>query len=86
MLKLAKNQASAKQHPEAELLPFDNYSHSSFTLSSEIGHVQKIQKRACTAQKINFSIKACVRYFLRNVYSSPNDSPSKTMKDVFYFI
>ena len=25
-------------------------------------------------------LKACVRYF------SPNDSPSKTMKNVFYFI
>ena len=30
--------------------------------------------------------KACVRYFLTNFYLSPNDSPSKTMKDVFYFI
>ena len=30
--------------------------------------------------------KACVRYFLINFYFSPNDSPSKTMKDVFYFI
>ena len=30
--------------------------------------------------------KACVRYFLRNFHFSPNDSPSKTMKDVFYFI
>ena len=28
MLKLAKNQANAKQHPEAELLLFENYSHS----------------------------------------------------------
>ena len=34
-LKLAKNQANAKQHPEAELLVFENYSHSSSTLSSE---------------------------------------------------
>ena len=31
-------------------------------------------------------IKACVHYFLRNLYFSPNDSTSKTMKDVFYFI
>ena len=31
-------------------------------------------------------IKACVHYFLRNFYFSPNDSTSKTMKDVFYFI
>ena len=30
---LEKNQANAKQHPEAELLLFENYSHSSFTLS-----------------------------------------------------
>ena len=33
-----------------------------------------------------FEFKACVRYFLTNFYLSPNDSPSKTMKDVFYFI
>ena len=26
--------------------------------------------------------EACARYFLRNFYFSPNDSPSKTMKDV----
>ena len=35
MLKLAKNQANSKQHPEAELLLFENYSHSSLTLSSK---------------------------------------------------
>ena len=28
-LKLAKNQANAKQHPKAELLLLENYSHSS---------------------------------------------------------
>ena len=32
-LKLAKNQANAKQNLEAELLRFKNYSHSSYTLS-----------------------------------------------------
>ena len=31
-MKLAKNQANAKQHPEAELCLFENYSHSSSTL------------------------------------------------------
>ena len=31
-------------------------------------------------------LKACVRYFLRNFYSSPNDRPLKTMKDVFCVI
>ena len=35
MLKLAKNQANLKHHPEAELLLFENYSHSSWTLSSK---------------------------------------------------
>ena len=33
-LKLAKKQANAKQHPEAELLTSKNYWHSSSTLSS----------------------------------------------------
>ena len=32
---LAKNQAIAEQHLEAELLTFENYSHSSSTLSSK---------------------------------------------------
>ena len=32
-LKLAKNQVNAKQHSEAELLLFENYLHSSSTLS-----------------------------------------------------
>ena len=32
---MAKNQANAKQQHEAELLLFENYSHSSFTLSSK---------------------------------------------------
>ena len=30
--------------------------------------------------------KARVPYFLPNFYYQPNDSPSKTMKNVFYFI
>ena len=32
---LAKNQANGKQHPEAELLVFETYSHCSSTLSSK---------------------------------------------------
>ena len=31
-------------------------------------------------------VKTCVRYFLTNFYFSPNDSTSKIMEDVFYFI
>ena len=34
-LKLANNQANAKQHPETEHLLFENYSHSSSRLSSK---------------------------------------------------
>ena len=34
-LKLAKNQANDKQHPEADLFLFENHSHSSSTLSSK---------------------------------------------------
>ena len=34
---------------------------------------------------LNLNIKACVRYFLSNFYFSLNDSPSKTMKNVFLF-
>ena len=34
-LKWAKNQTNAKQHPAAELLLFENDSHSSYTLSSK---------------------------------------------------
>ena len=32
------------------------------------------------------SFKACVHYILSNFGFSPNDSPSKTMKNVFYSI
>ena len=32
------------------------------------------------------NIKAYVCYFLSNFYFSPNDSPSKTLKNIFYFI
>ena len=40
-------------------------------------------------QATNFSeiaLKASVHYFLSKFYFSLDDSPSKTMKNVFYFI
>ena len=45
-LKLAKNQAKAKQHPEIELLLFENYSLSSYILSSKtnLRHRKKCAK------------------------------------------
>ena len=59
-----------------------------------------ISKKVCWATLINgwilladpqnmlnyFTVKACVCYFLSNFYFSPNNSPLKTMKNVFYFI
>ena len=39
--KLGKNQANTKQHHEAELLLFENYSHSSSTL----GHILKNKEK-----------------------------------------
>ena len=47
-LKLPKNQANTKQHHEAEnaILLFENFSHSSSTLSSEtIGYILKTKQR-----------------------------------------
>ena len=34
----------------------------------------------------NVILKAYAHYFLSNFYFSPNESPSKTMKNVFYII
>ena len=33
-----------------------------------------------------YSFKACARYFHQIFIFSPNNSPSKTMKNAFYFI
>ena len=44
-MKLAKNQASAKQQPEAEVLLFENGSHSSFTLSSKNNNTNPNKKQ-----------------------------------------
>ena len=51
-LKLAKSQANAKQHPEAELFLFEKYPHSSFTLSSKISKntFYKISKRTSVSE------------------------------------
>ena len=47
-LKLTKNQAKAEQHPEPELLLFDNCLLSSWTLSSKIGHIlNNVQWNRC---------------------------------------
>ena len=37
-------------------------------------------------EQLKTIFKACLRYFLSLFSLSPNDSPSKNMKNVFYFI
>ena len=48
-LKLAKNQAKAKQHPETELMLIENYSNSSFMLSpkTNMRYSKKCAKSKC---------------------------------------
>ena len=54
---MAKNQANAKQHPEAELLLFENYSYSSSTLSSRNNRTfMKISKRTSVSAFIRLII------------------------------
>ena len=54
---MAKNEANAKQDPEAELLPFENYSHASSTLSS-------INNRKCAKTK-ELKKRTSVSVFIR---------------------
>ena len=44
------------------------------------------ESRVVAIESFSIELKACVRYFLSNFYFSQNDIPSKTMKNVFYFI
>ena len=47
---------------------------------------QNINQEIGVLVKLILEIKACVRYFLTHFCFAPNESPSKAMKDVFYFI
>ena len=50
-------------------------------------HQSVLKKLDKETQLHCFVVKTCVRYqILSNFYFSPNDSRSKTMKNVFYFI
>ena len=56
----------------------------------EDGRVEKERSHVTTVISVTVYgvsvVKACVHYFLSNVYFQPNDSPSKTIKNTFYFI
>ena len=49
---------------------------------AKLSHTAEI----CGNFQVNTAFKAFVHYFLSNLYFSLNDSPSKTIKNVFYFI
>ena len=42
-----KNQGNTKLHPEPQLLLFENYSHSSYTLSSKNTKVHSKNEQVC---------------------------------------
>ena len=48
--------------------------------------MEKLYRKHAIKTSAIAPFKVCVYYFLTNFYFSPNDSPSKTMEDVFYFI
>ena len=55
-------------------------------INFEINPIFQMKQLYCMTKKSRQHFIACVRYFLSNLYFSPNDGPSKTMKNVFYFI
>ena len=62
---------------------------SFFTKKADDLPIQPDEIKSYTVPVSNINdvkLKACVRYFLTNFYFLPNDSPSKTIKNVFYFI
>ena len=58
-LKLAKTQANTKQHPEAELLLHENYSHfsSAFAYKNNSTYSKKIGKRRSMSVKMKIKMK-----------------------------
>ena len=63
--------------------------HSSINHQEYLFHRTFITNYFCPVNIVKFLsevFKTFACYFLANFYSSPNDSPSKTMKDVSYFI
>ena len=67
-----------------EILPFDQsrvIEQAKFNYSP-LG--KTLEKQVDTWNSLNL-FKACSHYFLQNLIFSRNDSPSKTMKSVFYF-
>ena len=54
-------------------------------IEDKVPDITNLATKTTLNAKIN-EVKACVCYLLPNCYFLPNDSPFKTMKNVFYFI
>ena len=63
---------------------YERFSGIDVTYNNFLDKFMKVVNEIAAGEEIR--IKACVCYFLSNFYFSPNDSPSKNMKNVFYFI
>ena len=65
---IGKNQAKAKQHPEAEFLLFENFSSSLSTLSSKtIGHILKNKQRnkcTCVHEIVRLKVTSATKLFV----------------------
>ena len=79
-LKLAKNQAKAKQNPAAELLLFENYSLSSFKLPSKNNrkYSKKYAKNQVCLFKWGYTInynenEDAITQYLSNIWSSSHE-------------
>ena len=56
-LKLSENQANAKQHTEAEILLFENYSHSSYKLPSK--NIKIYSKKLSKRTSVSVFMRLC---------------------------
>ena len=63
---------------------YERFSGIDVTYHDFLDKFMKVVNEIASGEEIR--IKACVCHFLSNFYFSPNDSLSKNMKNVFYFI
>ena len=75
---------------DSHALMLKEIKHLETRLEKQISKTNVLEKELEELKQENLSLKtklkACIHYFLLNFYFLPNDSPSKTMKSVFYFI
>ena len=67
-----------------QVLFVDSATHSVFKTISK--QKENLERTAGITKFAEINIEPCVRYFHQIFICSPNYSPSKTMKNAFYFI